>query len=548
MQPDWTRLKLSAWMRMEVFIWHNPSGRENRTMKIIGKKHCSGVFTFGLRKIHKYIVVPLVLPLLGVSMSATPARAPGITQFYATAETATSAEVVWNTNIASDSLLQYSTTNPVPASGPQVYLASQVTLHDIPLSGLTQGTLYFYRVTSCTRRGCSTATGSFETFPSCPDVVPPVSGSWQKYTSPNVSGATSVSNQLLGVAAVSENDVWAVGWAQDPSGPSYVKRTLIQHFDGSAWNIVKGPSRRNDVVSELHSVSAAAANDVWAVGSSHNGSLPTRTLIEHWDGTQWSIVLSPSPDTQFNELRGVAVLSTEDAWAVGYRGGTKNETPIETLILHWDSTSWSQVASPNIAGGANQLFSIKAISANDIWAVGSVGGAPLAMHWNGSAWSVVPLRVGSGLSTEELTAVSGTTGNDVWAVGDAKGIFTNQTFATIRHWDGARWAEKVCRASSASNPPEDYEGGGPDAYFTGVAAAASNDVWAVGVRGSGPMILHWDGGAWTTVTHPRAFPNAATLQAVATSSGGSAWSVGVEIEVNPGSATPGRTLIDRYTP
>ena len=92
--------------------------------------------------------------------------------------------------------------------------------------------------------------------------------------------------------------------------------------------------------------------------------------------------------------------------------------------------------------------------------------------------------------------------------------------------------EKVCRAASASNPPEGYEGGGPDAYFTGVAAAASNDVWAVGVRGSGPMILHWDGQAWTTVTHPRAFPNAAVLRGVATSSGGSAWSVGLEIEVD----------------
>ena len=293
-----------------------------------------------------------------------------------------------------------------------------------------------------------------------------------------------------------------------------------------------------------------SANDVWAVGSSHNGSLPSRTLIEHWDGIQWSIVPSPSPDTQFNELRAVAALSANDVWAVGYRGGTKSETPIETFILHWDGSRWSQVPSPNIAGGANQLFGITAISADDIWAVGTAAGAPLAMRWNGSAWSVVPVQRNSGLSTEKLTAVSGTAGNDIWAVGDGKGIFTNQTFATIRHWDGARWTEKVCRAASGSNPPEGYEGGGPDAYFTGVAAAASNDVWAVGVSGSGPMILHWDGQAWTTVTHPRAFPNSATLRAVTASSGGGAWSVGIEIEVSPsGSVTPERTLNSiRYTP
>jgi hypothetical protein len=499
--------------------------------------------------IQRSIVVLLALPLLGGSLSAAPGgRTPTITQLYTTAETTTSAAVVWNTNIASDSLLQYSLSNPIPANAPQVYVATAVTYHEIDLTGLTPGSLYYFRVTSCAKKGCASATGTFETYPSCPDEVPPVSGSWQKVASSNVGGSTALDNELLGVDAISLSDAWAVGWSQEPNGPPYVKRTLTEHFDGSNWRIVPSPNPANDYQSVLHSVSGTSANDVWAVGSSHDGTLPSRTLIEHWNGTQWSIVPSPSPDTQFNELRGVAALSANDAWAVGYRGGTHNETPIEALILHWDGAGWSQVASPNVPSGANQLFAITAISANDIWAVG-VAGAPLAMHWNGSAWSVTPLKVDGGLSTEWLTGVSGAAGNDVWAVGQGKGFYTNQTFATIRHWDGTRWTEKVCRAASASNPPEGYEGGGPDAYFTGVSAAASNDVWAVGVRGSGPMILHWDGLAWTTVTHPRAYPNAASLRGVATSSGGGAWSVGSEIEVDSsGSATPEQTLIDRYTP
>jgi hypothetical protein len=504
------------------------------------------LFSLRQKRILNYLVISLELPLLVVSTVAAPARAPKITQLYTTAETSTSAEVVWNTNTAADSLLQYSTTNPVPAQAAQVYFANQTTVHEIPLTGLTPGTVYFYKVTSCTKRGCATATGSFETFPSCPDVVPAVSGSWQQAISANISATNS--NQLLGVDAVSDSDVWAVGWAQDPNGPQYVKRTLIEHFDGSTWNIVRSPNPLNDIDSQLHAVSGVAANDVWAVGGTHNGTLPSRSLIQHWDGSQWSIVSSPSPDKQFNELRGIAALSANDVWAVGYRGGTSSETPIETFILHWDGASWQQIASPNINGGANQLFGITAISANDIWAVGSVAGAPLALHWNGSAWSIVPVSVGSGLSTEKLTGVSGSASNDVWAVGDGKGIFTNQTFATIMHWDGARWSEKVCRAASSSNPPAGYEGGGPDAYFTGIAAAAVNNVWAVGVLGSGPMILHWDGRAWTTVTHPRLFPNAGVLRAVTTSKIGSAWSVGLEVIVDGGTTNPERTLIDKYTP
>lgn len=495
-------------------------------------------------RIRNYIALALVLPLLTVSIQAAP-RTLKITLLYDTAETADSATVVWDTNIAADSLLQYSNINPVPAGAPQVYSANQTTVHEIHLAGLTPGTVYFYKVTSCVKKGCVTASGSFETLPSCPDVVPPVSGSWQQDLSQNVA---AVNNQLLGVDAVSANDVWAVGWAQDPTGPPYVKRTLIEHFNGSVWNIVPSPNKRNDTLSQLYAVSGTSANNVWAVGSSSDGKLPSRTLIQHWDGNAWSIVASPSPDSQFNELRGVAAISAQDAWAVGYRGGTQNETPIETFILHWDGTSWSQVTSPNVSG-ANQLFGIAAISAGDIWAVGSVSGAPLALHWNGSTWSIVSVGVGSGLSSESFAAVTGSAANDVWAVGQGNGIFTNQVFATIRHWDGSRWTEKVCRAASASNPPAGYEGGGPNAYFTGVSAAASDDVWAVGVAGSGPMILHWDGQAWTEVTHPRAFPNAASLYAVTTLTAGSAWSVGLEIEVSSsGSTSPSSTLIDRYTP
>lgn len=499
-------------------------------------------------KVIESVVVMLVLLLSGVSLSAAPpSRGPAITLIYTTAETSSSAEVVWDTSTASDSLLQYSTSNPVPAGASQVYIPTQVTVHDIPLASLAPGTTYFYKATSCTRKGCTSATGSFETFPDCPDVVPAVSGIWQTDSSPNVS--TQINNELLGVAALSVNDVWAVGWAQDPNGPQFVKRTLIQHFNGSTWDIVSSPNRSGDTLSQLYSVTVVSANDAWAVGSSLNGNLPSRTLIQHWNGTQWSIVSSPSPDKQFNELRGVAAVSANDVWAIGYRGGTTSATPIETFILHWNGTAWTQVMSPNVPTGANQLFGITAITANDIWAVGSAAGAPLAVHWNGSTWNVATVEVGSGLSTEKLTAVSGKAANDVWAVGDGKGVFTNQTFATLKHWDGTRWSEKTCRAASSSNPPDGYEGTGADAYFTGVSAAAVNDVWAVGVHGSGPMILHWDGEAWTAVTHPRAFPNAAVLRAVTTLNGGSAWSVGLEIDVDPsGSVSAEHTLVDQYVP
>jgi hypothetical protein len=325
---------------------------------------------------------------------------------------------------------------------------------------------------------------------------------------------------------------------------------LIERFDGSAWRIVPSPNPGADTFSVLQAVSGTSATDAWAVGVTHNGTLPSRTLIQRWNGTAWSIVPSPNPGLQLNELRGVVALSPSNAWAVGFREGSSGTGPtLETLILHWDGVQWAQVETPSVGSGANQLFGIGAISANDLWAVGSAGGAPLALRWRGTGWSVVDVARDAGLSQEFLTSVSGASGDDVWAVGQGRGIFSNQVFGTIRHWDGVHWTEKTCYAHSASNPPENYEGGGPTAYFTGVSARSGNDVWAVGVRGSGPMILHWDGTAWTPVVHPRAFPNSASLRGVAALGGGSAWSVGGEILVDPsGAASPERTLIDRYSP
>ena len=498
------------------------------------------------------VVVSLALLLLASSaLPAAPARrAPKILLAYTTAETTTSAAVVWNTDIAADSLVQYDTTSPVPADALRVYSAAQVTVHDLQLEGLAPGTLYHYRVTSCApKRGCVSATGSFDTFPSCPDEVPAVSGSWQRADSPNVGESVGADNELLAVTALASDDAWAVGWSQDPDGPPYVKLPLVQHFDDGAWNLVPSPSPAGAVQSVLHAVSGASADDVWAVGSSHDGTLPSRTLIEHWDGVEWRIVPSPSPDTQLNELRGVAAVSADDAWAVGFRGGTHDETPLETLVLRWDGADWTQVASPSVPGGANQLFGVTALAADDVWAVGFAGGTPLAMRWNGSAWSVVPVKPDPGLGSEWLTAIAGTRGDDLWAVGQGTGVFVNRSFATLRHWDGVHWTQKVCRARSSSNPPDGYEGGGPDSYFTGISAAAGDDVWAVGVVGSGPFLYHWDGAAWTQVTHPRAFPDSAVLRGVATTSEGGAWSVGRTIAIDPsGQTTTERTLVHAYSP
>src|SRR5206468_2266231 len=95
----------------------------------------------------------------------------------------------------------------------------------------------------------------------------------------------------------------------------------------------------------LYGVSGASGRDVWAVGSYSDGTT-FHTLIEHWNGTTWSLASSPSPDDRA-ELFGVTALSSTNAWAVG--DSVQSGVGQFALIEHWDGASWTVVPSPTPA-------------------------------------------------------------------------------------------------------------------------------------------------------------------------------------------------------
>src|SRR6478672_1156291 len=111
-------------------------------------------------------------------------------------------------------------------------------------------------------------------------------------------------------------------------------------------------------------------------------------------GQVWRVVSSPNQGADSNYLQGVAAVSANDVWAVGhYNNGSDNRD--QTLTMHWDGSQWIVVSSPNPGSLGNYLYEVEAVSANDVWAVGSYyeGGGyygTLTMHWDGSLWRVVP--------------------------------------------------------------------------------------------------------------------------------------------------------------
>lgn len=138
---------------------------------------------------------------------------------------------------------------------------------------------------------------------------------------------------------------------------------------GAGWQIITSPNGSRQV-NELQSVSALAENDVWAAGVSCDTERTLgSTLIEHWNGSQWSVVPSPNPSSTLNILYGVAAVATNDVWAIG-SGRIGDEDA--TLTLHWNGTAWSFISSPNVTPEVdNTLSGVAAVASNDVWAVGT---------------------------------------------------------------------------------------------------------------------------------------------------------------------------------
>lgn len=362
----------------------------------------------------------------------------------------------------------------------------------------------------------------------------PVCGpDWQPVQSPNYG--TDNHNELSAVAALSESDVWAVGYYREIAPSSY-ERTLIEHWDGTAWSVVPSPNVGSDE-NLLSGVAAVSESDVWAVG--HYSVPAYQTLVEHWDGTTWSVVPSPNVEQIDRSLFAVAVVSANDVWAVG----ASDPPDSRTLVEHWDGTSWSIIPSPNLGSLGNALYGVVVLSADDVWAVGlhTIFLSPhtvertLVEHWDGTAWSIVPSpNVGS--SDNDLFAVAAVTPNDIWAVGRTHRHDTIYDTLT-EHWDGTTWSV----VPSPSIPDTSYN------FLEGVTARGPSDVWAVGSYSDTDfigrtLIEHWDGSAWSVVQSPNVGQSDNRLYGAA-AWGNDIWAVGWYF---PLGVT--QTLVELYSP
>jgi hypothetical protein len=288
-----------------------------------------------------------------------------------------------------------------------------------------------------------------------------------------------ITGTLRSIAAITDDDVWAAGDG-------------VLHWDGQHWQSVAPAIPSGVAPADMHFgyLTVGGAASIWMSGWNTDH---TAVVIEHWNGTAWTILPAPAipeylytavsatgPNDAYALVSGplsasggvglvhctttacttlaprycpsycsytwMAVISATDIWITGtdfHSGG---------LLAHWDGTS--------ISGGAGSFSVIVGRAANDVWAM---TGASALAHWNGTSWSAAPAPAGLTLAG---LAVAENASRDLWAFGNG-----------AARWDGSAWVPVP---------------GQHAAQITDLSPLSPDDAWAIGTDANAlPVAEHY---------------------------------------------------------
>jgi len=292
--------------------------------------------------------------------------------------------------------------------------------------------------------------------------------------SPNPPGKTNA--VLYGVSCASTTDCFAVG--------SYLtnswSRTLIERWNGTNWSMVASPNPPGENYASLSGISCSTDTSCEAVGHDTTAAW-AKTLIEHWDGSSWSIINSPNPPgITYVDVSGIACQSSTDCYAVG---NYSSHTWARTLVERWDGLSWSIVASPNPHGLIAWLSAVACPNSSSCYAVGHSATQALSERWNGRSWSIVAHPSPPG---RDLLGISCSTSTRCVAVG------ASDYKTLIDQLNGTSWSTVVSPTITGATFPT----------LNGISCERASTCYAVGANPTNvaePLVERWNGRSWSIV-------------------------------------------------
>ena len=288
---------------------------------------------------------------------------------------------------------------------------------------------------------------------------------------------------LSGVSCTSTSDCVAVGVANVISTDNYIP--LIEHWNGTKWSIERSPvPPLSDGGGALRDVSCASSNACVAVGSFGPTYAP---LAERWNGSSWALQRPPAPVDAY-EFDGVSCVSSTECVAVG--------SGDEPIAERWDGQRWSvQVTHlPETQATVGGLLGVScpshatcaAVGANDIglcsdpYEYGSGYSdyyVPVLGLWASGHWS---LRQRPNIACSMTGQVEG--GNGLDAVSCTSPTACTAVGSQVYRWNGSRWSVQPTPGSNR---------------LAGVSCTSNNACTAVG------SALHtWNGDGWSVLPIP----------------------------------------------
>jgi hypothetical protein len=226
---------------------------------------------------------------------------------------------------------------------------------------------------------------------------------------------------VVGLVAFSPSNAWIA--VQPPIGAV----AYLEHWNGSTWQYVDYPLE--DSTPEFWALYGTAPDDIW-VAASVGSDLDAL----HWNGSAWTVYPMPLPSGgDFPRITGFSAVSSSDVWAVGDEGVDAARQP---LSEHWNGSQWTLVPVPSPAGTSVVfLNSVAATSASNAWAVGTYYGSALTgnsvdlfEHWDGTKWSILPVTADVPDNSASLSSVFALSATDIWAVGTVEEPIPGQDY------------------------------------------------------------------------------------------------------------------------
>jgi hypothetical protein len=162
----------------------------------------------------------------------------------------------------------------------------------------------------------------------------------------------------------------------------------------------------------------------------------------------WQVVQSTKPSEAFNAVVS-AVAGPSNLWLFVCGGGA---------ALHYQGGAWTSVPLP--AGTPASMTAATAYSASDVWAFAG----NRVLFYNGHRWAL------TGQLGGQVYAASAAGPSNVWAT----------SFNTLWHYTGRSWTRIAAPFT-----------------LTSLSAPSSGGVWATGLENTTPVVAHWTGTSWT---------------------------------------------------